>query len=199
VALRLLGRRLVAAIRGPSGPQHAAPPISRETGVFAYLTARSIDARRIVEFGTGTGVSTIYLAAAVKDNGGGLVIGSEIREATAAKAEAHLAEAGLADYVDVRRGDGQLTLADVGGTADMALLDGAKDLYITILKMLRRHLRPRAVVLADNIGTHGEVLEPYVAYVRDPRSGFRSVMLPYRKGIEFSVRLEAPEVDEEGT
>src|SRR5262249_61629478 len=53
-------------------------PLSQETGTFAYLVARSLGARRIVEFGTSFGISTIYLAAAVRDNGGGVVIGTEI-------------------------------------------------------------------------------------------------------------------------
>src|SRR6185437_16849342 len=52
-------------------------PVSREQGHLLYLVARSIDARRIVEFGTSFGISTIYMAAAVKDNGGGVVVGSE--------------------------------------------------------------------------------------------------------------------------
>ena len=51
-------------------------PVTRTQGRMLYLTARAIDARRIVEFGTSFGVSTIYLAAAVRDNGGGLVGGS---------------------------------------------------------------------------------------------------------------------------
>jgi predicted O-methyltransferase YrrM len=74
-------------------------PLSRERGTFAYLIARAIRAKRIVEFGTAFGVSTIYLAAAVKDNGGGLVIGSELDEDKIVKAWENLNEAGLTDYV----------------------------------------------------------------------------------------------------
>src|SRR5512138_1206886 len=53
----------------------ASPP---RHGMYLYLLARAIDARRIVEFGTSFGVSTIYLALAVRDNGGGCVIGTEM-------------------------------------------------------------------------------------------------------------------------
>src|SRR5262245_43621469 len=53
-------------------------PVSREQGRLLYLVARTLGARCIVEFGTSFGISTIYLAAAVKDNGGGTVIGSEL-------------------------------------------------------------------------------------------------------------------------
>jgi predicted O-methyltransferase YrrM len=80
-------------------------PVSREQGELLYLTARAIGARHVVEFGTSFGISTVYLAAAVCDNGGGLVIGSEIEPAKHRQAEANLAEAGLAEVSDVRLGD----------------------------------------------------------------------------------------------
>jgi methylase of polypeptide subunit release factors len=70
-------------------------PVSREQGEFLYLTARALRAKRVVEFGTSFGVSTIYLAAAVRDNGGGEVIGSEILESKARVAEVNLKAAGL--------------------------------------------------------------------------------------------------------
>ena len=164
-------------------------PISPETGTFAYLVARSLGARRIVEFGTSFGVSTIYLAAAVRDNGGGLVIGSEIEKAKIAMARANLAEAGLGEYAEIRDGDARDTLRDPGGGVDMALLDGWKDLYVPILEALTPHLRKGAVVLADNIKTFPKALAPYVSHVRDLRNGFHSVTLPLGQGTEYSVRL----------
>ena len=51
--------------------------VSRETGILLYMLARAIRARSIVEFGTSFGISTLHLAAALKDNGGGRVIGSD--------------------------------------------------------------------------------------------------------------------------
>ena len=70
-------------------------PVAQDAGRFLYAVARSIVAKRIVEFGTSFGISTIYFAAAMKDNGGGLVIGSELEPSKVAKANQHLAEAGL--------------------------------------------------------------------------------------------------------
>jgi len=163
--------------------------ITREQGMFAYLVARTIRARRIVEFGTSFGVSTIYLAAAVRDSGGGRVIGSEIEETKAAKAQEHLKEAGLIDYVDIRIGDARHTLADPGGTIDMVLMDGWKNLYLPVIKMLTPHLRPSAVVLSDNINTFKRTLAPYVAHMEDRRNSFQSVTLPLGEGLQYSVRL----------
>jgi predicted O-methyltransferase YrrM len=164
-------------------------PLSPESGKFAYLTARSIGARRIVEFGTSFGISTIYLAAAVRDNGGGIVIGSEIEPGKIAQAKENIAAAGLSDYVEIRPGDAQQSLRDPGGPVDLILLDGWKDLYLPMLKILAPRLRPNAVVLADNIKTFPKALAPYVAFVQNARNGFDSVTLPLGAGIEYSVKL----------
>jgi predicted O-methyltransferase YrrM len=162
-------------------------PVSRSQGRMLYLVARSIDARKIVEFGTSFAISTIYMAAAVKDNGGGLVIGSELEPSKHAKAKEHLRQAGLAAYADVRLGDALKTLADVEAPVDMVLLDGWKDAYLPILKLLEPKLRPRAVVLADNIYTFKKALRPYVEYVQNEANGFVSTTLDISDGFELSV------------
>lgn len=57
-----------------------------DQGALCYLLARSLNACRIVEFGTSFGISTIWLAAAVRENGAGKVIGTEIVPGKAAQA-----------------------------------------------------------------------------------------------------------------
>jgi predicted O-methyltransferase YrrM len=167
-------------------------PVSRSQGQMLYLVARSIDARRIVEFGTSFGISTLYLAAAVKDNGGGVVIGSELDPSKHAKAREHLREAGLDGFTDVRLGDAVKTLADVAAPIDMVLLDGWKDSYLPVLKLLQPKLRPRAVVLADNIFTFKRALRPYVEYVQCGTNGFVSSTLDIADGFELSVFTGSP-------
>jgi predicted O-methyltransferase YrrM len=162
-------------------------PVSRSQGQMLYLVARSLDARRIVEFGTSFGISTVYLAAAVKDNGGGLVIGSELDPSKHAKAQEHLREAGLDGVSDVRLGDALKTLADVEAPVDMVLLDGWKDSYLPVLKLLQPKLRPRAVVLADNIFRFKRALRTYVEYVQSGTNGFVSATLEIADGFELSV------------
>ncbi len=165
-------------------------PISAEQGVFAYLVAKSIGARRIVEFGTSFGVSTIYFASAIRDNGGGVVIGSEFIASKAERARANIEEAGLADFVEIRVGDAMETLADPGGDIDLLLIDGSKDLYLPILKMLAPRLRQGGVVLADNVLSPfiKKTLAGYVAYMQDSRHGFVSVTVPFPDGFEYSVK-----------
>ena len=163
-------------------------PISRAQGRFLYLVARSIGAKRIVEFGTSFGVSTIYAAAAARDNQGH-VIGSELEPGKQRTALANLGAAGLEDVAEVRLGDARETLRDIPAPIDLVLLDGWKELYLPILQMLAPKLRPGAVVLADNIRTFRKALAPYVEYMQGGRNGFASLTLPLKDGFEYSVRL----------
>ncbi len=162
-------------------------PVSREQGELLYLTARAIGARHVVEFGTSFGISTVYLATAVRDNGGGLVIGSEIEASKHRQAEANLAEAALAEVSEVRLGDALETLRDLPEPIDLVLLDGWKDLYLPVLELVTPKLRPAAVVLADNIFTFRKSLRPYVEYMQSGSHGFVSTTLHIADGFEYSV------------
>ncbi len=86
-------------------------PVSRTTGKLLYLLARSIRARTIVEFGTSFGISTLHLAAALRDNGGGRLVGSEFEPSKILRARENLAAGGLSDLVEVREGDALQTFA----------------------------------------------------------------------------------------
>ncbi|MFM0645251.1 class I SAM-dependent methyltransferase [Paraburkholderia bryophila] len=148
-------------------------------GQFLYQCARASKATRIVEFGTSMGVSTVYLAAALRDMGGGQLIGSELEPGKAARARANLEAAGLADLVDIRVGDARETLAEVPGEIDLVLLDGAFSLYLPILKLLEPRLRSGALILAENAFDYGNA---YLEYVRDPANGYLSQPIPIAPG-----------------
>ncbi|MGY6768903.1 O-methyltransferase [Komagataeibacter sp. NFXK3] len=124
--------------------------VSPRYGQFLYMMARACKARRIVEFGTSMGISTIYLAAALRDNGGGQLIGSEIESTKALQARANLGAAGLTDLVDIREGDALETLRDIDGPVDLLLLDGAFSLYLPVLKLIEPRLVPGAAILGEN-------------------------------------------------
>lgn len=160
--------------------------VAPEYGRFLYQCARARKATRIVEFGTSMGVSTIHLAAALRDMGGGRLIGTELEPGKAARARANLEAAGLADLVEIRVGDARETLADVGGEIDLVLLDGAFSLYLPVLKLLEPHLKTGTPILAENAFDHGN---EYLAYVRDPANGYLSQPIPISegRGNEFSV------------
>src|SRR5262249_24319662 len=160
-------------------------PVSRATGKLLYILARSICARNVVEFGTSFGISTLHLAAALRDNGGGRLIGSEFEPSKIKRARDNLAAGSLSGRVEIREGDALETLArDLPATIDFVLLDGAKMLYLPILTLLADRLRSCALVVADNADASPE----YVAHVRSAANGYLSV--PFADDVELSMRLE---------
>jgi predicted O-methyltransferase YrrM len=160
--------------------------ISPAYGRFLYAIARARKAKRIVEFGTSMGISTIYLAAALRDNGGGKLIGSELEPTKVARAHTHLETAGLADLVEIREGDALDTLKDVGGEVDVLSIDGAFSLYLPVLRLIEPRLTPGAVILGENA-----FAQDYLDYVRNPANGYFSLSLPIDegRGNEFAVRV----------
>jgi len=159
-------------------------PISQEAGKLLYVLARAIRPQTVVEFGTSFGISTLFLAAAVKDNGRGRVVTTELSETKAAAARANLDEAGVGEAVTVLAGDAMETLRDVRGPVELVLLDGWKDLCVPVLRLLEPKLAPGALVAADDI-THATLAE-YLDYVRNPASGYVTLAFPVEDGVEIS-------------
>ena len=158
--------------------------VSRETGALLYMLARSSSARTIVEFGTSFGISTLHLAAALRDNGGGHLITSEFEPSKAARARHNLTAGGLIDLVEIREGDALQTLSiDLPETIDLLLLDGAKSLYPEILNLVESRLRPGAIIVADNADHSLD----YLAHVRSPANGY--VSTPFAEDVELSMRM----------
>ena len=148
------------------------------------MLARSSKARTIVEFGTSFGISTLHLAAALRDNGGGHLITSEFEPSKAARARGNLTAGDLIDLVEIREGDALQTLStDLPDTIDLLLLDGAKSLYPDILSLVESRLRPGAFIVADNV----DYSPDYVARVRAPGMGYMST--PFAEDVELSMRI----------
>jgi predicted O-methyltransferase YrrM len=159
-------------------------PVSRETGALLYMLARGCGARMIVEFGTSFGISTLHLAAALRDNGGGRLITSEFEPSKVARARNNLTAAGLMDLVEIREGDALQTLSvDLPETIDLLLLDGAKALYPEILSLVESRLRAGAFIVADNADHSPD----YLARMRSPAGGY--ISLPFDEDVELSMRL----------
>ena len=163
---------------------------------FCYLTCRAIGARHIVEFGTSFGVSTLYLAAAVRDNcralgGGGLVIGTEHEPAKAKAARANFAAAGLAEFIDLREGDLRQTLQGIEGPIDFALFDIWTEMARPGLELIAPHLRAGAVICADNTASPRARVgyADYFAFLNEAANGFRTQTLPFEGGFEMTVKV----------
>ena len=168
--------------------------LERDKAELCYQLCRALRAKRVVEAGTSYGVSTIYLAAAVRDNlradgGDGAVIATEHEREKAKTARAHWAEAGLDDVIELREGDLRETLKDVKGPIDFMLMDIWTPMARPALERVAPALRPGAIVVADNTASFREGYGDFFAFVNDPANGFRTLTLPYEGGLELTVKL----------
>lgn len=163
-------------------------PVPPEVGRFLYVLARASRPKYIVEVGTSFGVSAIHFACALKDNGAGRLISSELSRAKAKAAGENLASLGLEGLVDIRCGDAFEMLERLEDPIDLLFLDGWKDGYLPLLKLLEPSLHSGSLVVADDIKLFPERLASYLEYVRNPKNRYRSVELAIGDGVELTVR-----------
>jgi len=150
--------------------------ISYECGELLYGLARSNDSKNIVEFGMSFGLSTLFLATALKENQGHKIITTEYFQEKADQALQNFERAGLSEMIECRVGDALETLStNLPEQVDFLFLDGAKSLYGDILKMVEPRLRKGSLVVSDNTNHKG--MEEHLAYLRDPANGYTSTAI----------------------
>jgi predicted O-methyltransferase YrrM len=164
-------------------------PVTPEAGRLLYALVRATRPGTIVEFGMSLGISAIHLASAVRDNGSGRVVTTELSAAKVATAKKTFAETGLDDVITVLQGDALTTLAGLDGPVEFVLLDGWKELYQPVIKLLEPRLRPGALIVADN--TSMDDTKPYLDYVRDPTNGYVSVNFLARDSDSMEISCRA--------
>jgi predicted O-methyltransferase YrrM len=163
--------------------------LDRDKSEYCYLLCRAIGARRIVEVGTSFGVSTLYLAAAVRDNGGGTVIGAENEPDKVKGARANFEAAGLSPFIDLREGDLIEVLEGVEGPIDFVLFDVWGHVVRPVLDLVAARLRPGAVICTDNTASARQGYADLFEIIGDPAKGFRTMTLPFEGGFEMTVKV----------
>ncbi|OSC26224.1 methyltransferase [Mycobacterium vulneris] len=163
-------------------------PVTPEAGRLLYSLVRATRPATIVEFGMSFGISAVHLAAAVRDNGTGRVVTTELSDTKITAAKQTFAETGLDDLITILEGDALSTLADLAGPVDFVLLDGWKDLYLPVLELLEPRLSPGVLVIADNASSAD--MAPYLDRVRNPDNGYVSFNFQVRDSdsMEISCR-----------
>jgi predicted O-methyltransferase YrrM len=164
-------------------------PVTAEAGQLLYALVRASKPATVVEFGMSLGISAIHLASAVRDNGAGRVVTTELSAAKVTAAKKTFADTGLDDLITVLEGDALTTLADIDGPVGFVLLDGWKELYLPVVKLLEPRLSAGALVIADN--TSMDDTRPYLDHVRNPGNGYVSVNFPVRDGDSMEISCRA--------
>lgn len=169
-----IGKGVVKSIFRPMQPsdfEHAYLPISKKQGEALRQLVVENDCKNVVEFGTSFGISTIYLADAVRQTGG-KIITTELLESKANRAIQNISNAGLSDFVEVRIGDAMKTLKGFSEPIDFLFLDGWKDLYLPLFQMLEPHFHTGTIIYADNMDMAGT--QYYGDYVLSKKETYAS-------------------------
>ena len=160
-------------------------PVTPEAGRLLYSLVRATRPATVVEFGMSFGISALHLAAAVRDNGTGRVVTTELSETKIAAAKKTFAETGLDDVITILEGDALTTLQSVDADIDLVLLDGWKDLYLPVIELLEPRLSTGALVIADNASSAD--MKPYLDRVRDQDNGYVSFNFLVRESDSMEV------------
>jgi predicted O-methyltransferase YrrM len=186
-------RRLIEAVYADDQTQRAQGLPSSErtrnvdlnTGAFLWQMVLAIRPKRILEIGSSTGLSTLFLASAAK-RVGAQVVGTEVLADRAETNNRQLAKAGLADVATIVAKDHREANEVTGERWDFVFIDAEKDDYPAHLQAIEPLLNPGAVILADNVISHD--CRAYQEYVRS--SGrYTTTTVTQDRGIEMSVYL----------
>jgi predicted O-methyltransferase YrrM len=163
-------------------------PVTPEAGRLLYALVRATRPATVVEFGMSFGISAVHLASAVRDNGTGRVVTTELSATKIAAAKQTFAETGLDDVITILEGDALTTLDNLDGPVEFVLLDGWKDLYLPVIALLEPRLTTGALIVADNANAADTL--PYLDRVRDPDNGYVSFNFLVRESdsMEISCR-----------
>jgi predicted O-methyltransferase YrrM len=130
------------------------PIVGPLVGELLFILARATQAHCILELGTATGYSAIYLARGCEPQNG-QVITLESDSQMAARAQANCTAAGLGARVEVRQGEALTLMEGLAGPFDFIFLDIDKESYLPALDRSHRLLRAGGLLVADNVGFAG--------------------------------------------
>jgi len=195
------GADAILAELAKTGVERDLPLVDAEVGMLLRVLATTVGATRILEIGTAIGYSGIWLAGALP--AGGMLLTLEMDPDRAREARANFERAGLADRVSVIVGDAQRMIAKVSGPFDLIFQDGDKQLYGPLLDRLVSLLRPRGLLVTDNVLWSGRVVPGFARASADDEDTraiadyntrvaehpqLLTTIVPLRDGVSISVK-----------
>jgi predicted O-methyltransferase YrrM len=180
--------------RGAGVPsEHRSRQIQPATGRFLFALAAAQAGIEVIEIGGSRGYSTIWLASGARVLGG-RVVSLEHDPVKCAAWRANISEAGLEEWAELVEGDAFEILRAIQDVFDLVFLDADKHDYEGLFALVRQLLEPGALVIADNVLSHADVLAEYSA-ARQSDPTLLSVTVPLDRGLELtSVLTELPAV-----
>lgn len=161
--------------------------ITRDTGELLYWLVKSGGVKRVLELGTSNGYSTLWLAAALPNDGQIFTI--ERSEHKVAEAQANFARAGVEHVIDILVGDVLEQIHNVPHELDLVFMDTQRSVYPQLIAPVLARLKPGGVIVVDNAISHASEIESFVDYF-EQRDEFTTSLLTVGKG-EYLIHKSA--------
>lgn len=140
--------------------------IEPESALFLAMQIRVQQSKKILEIGTSTGYSTLWLANAAQETQGQITT-IEIEPDRTAQAQQYAQELGLDHVIDFRIGDAQAFLNNNLNHYDFILLDAERDAYVDYWNNLQHMLVPKSgILIVDNVISHATEVQEFIALVQ---------------------------------
>ena len=154
------------------------PNVTEVGGRFLNMLIKMTQAKQVLEIGCANGYSTIWLAEAVRQNGG-KISAIDFSKPTFEAAKKNLAKAGLSDYVNFYFGNALEVILDIEEPKqfDFVFVDGEKKSYWDFWETIQDRLAPNAVIIFDDVLSFPGKTEPFMKKIKDV-VGFDQVILP---------------------
>lgn len=145
-------KRILTTLEGMVNNHQTYLSVPMQDGMALRLLAEAAGAKDVVEVGTSTGYSGLWLCLALRSTGGHLTT-FEINHDRAAMAAEHFREAGVDKLVTIVEGDAHANVTKLKSPLDLVFIDADKEGYLDYLNKLLPLLRPGGLILAHNIDT----------------------------------------------
>ena len=144
--------------------------IEPESGRFLSMLIRAQQSKSILEIGTSTGYSTLWLAEAARQTQA-MITTLEVDAERVAQAKQYATEIDLADLINFKVIDAQVYLEAEKEIFDFILLDAERDAYVSYWPHLSRLLKAKGgLLVVDNVISHAAEVEEFIALIQqDPR------------------------------
>jgi predicted O-methyltransferase YrrM len=178
-------KRTLAALDDMSKGRWYLNVTAREGRLLRQLTEVA-GAKRVVEIGTSSGYSTIWLALGVRATGGKLFT-HEIDPKMVKMARANFEKAGVTDLITIIEGDAHETVAQHKDPIDVVFLDADKKGYVDYLKKLLPLVRPGGLILGHDM--HRPMPDPrYIEAITKNPDLITSFVMMESYGISLTVK-----------
>ena len=161
--------------------------VSEEDGRFLRMLVASRSARRVLEIGTASGYSAIWIGLGLRETGGQLVT-IEYDAARAREAAANIDRAGFSDIVRVVAGDGFVEIPKLTGTFDVVFLDAWKRDYHRFFELTFPRVTAGGLFVAHNVVNKKDEMTDFLSAIETRPDAWSTVVSPSLEGMSVTYK-----------